>query len=313
MSTSFTSYCHAVILTALPLEYQAVRAHLSDIREEVHPEGTIYERGHFLTQNQRWEIGLVETRMGNARAAFEAGRALDYFKPQVILFIGIAGGLKTVRIGDVVVATKIYGYESGKVGTSFFTRPEVGLSTYRMVQRAQAIIRSAIWPHRINSIPSPLPPGAFLGALAAGEKVVISTNSDIWKLLREQYEDALAVEMEGYGFLQAVYGNRRVEALVIRGISDLLEGKSTADAAGTQEMAARHASAFGFEVLAQLKQEDLSQPTVPPSKAPAQTPAKPSSQRITQKTRSGDIIAPIGDHHQITIHHTPNGRQEKDS
>ena len=45
----------AVILTALPVEYLAVRAHLQALREEVHAQGTIYERGTFGA----WEVGIV--------------------------------------------------------------------------------------------------------------------------------------------------------------------------------------------------------------------------------------------------------------
>jgi len=237
-----------VILTALAVEYQAVRAHLADLQEEIHPEGTVYERGTFIAHHQRWEVGLVETRTGIARAAFEAGRAIDYFKPSVVFLVGVAGGLKEVNIGDVVVATKVYGYESGKASNIFQPRPEIGLSTYRMIQRAQAVARNQQWMQWIKPFPQQFP-RAKVAPIAAGDKVINSTKSSIWKLLKQSYGDALAVEMEGYGFLQAVYGNPHIDALIIRGISDLIEGKSEADAVGSQELAARHASAFAFEVL----------------------------------------------------------------
>ena len=60
--------------------------------------------------------------------------------------------------------------------------------------------------------------------------------------------------MEGFGVLKAADANP-VHALVIRGISDLIDDKAEADAADTQELAARHASAFAFEVLAKYDRE----------------------------------------------------------
>ncbi len=57
-----------VILTALPVEYSAVRTHLTDFREETHPQGTIYERGKFVTNGQVWEVGIAEVGAGNAGA-----------------------------------------------------------------------------------------------------------------------------------------------------------------------------------------------------------------------------------------------------
>ncbi|WP_228052861.1 TIR domain-containing protein [Nodosilinea sp. LEGE 07298] len=251
----------AVLLTALPVEYLAVRAHLSDLQEQVHPKGTVYEQGQFIANGSTWEVGIVEIGPGNPGAALEAERAINYFHPDVILFVGVAGGIKDVTIGDVVASTKIYNYESGKAGVTFQPRPEIGLSAYNLEQRARAIARS--WLLNAQSPGDENSPKAFVAPIAAGEKVIASTESEIFQFLRANYGDALAVEMEGFGFLDAARANQQVAAMVIRGISDLIDGKAAADKTGSQEKASRHASAFAFELLAKLQIQLVPQPTPP--------------------------------------------------
>ncbi len=246
----------AVILTALPVEYLAVRAHLTALREEIHPHGTIYERGSFGTDGHLWEVGIVEIGAGNPGAAMEAERAIAHFNPAVVLFVGIAGGIKDVALGDVVASTKVYGYESGKAGESFRARPEVGLSAYGLEQRARAEARKTDWLKRLDAMPSPSP-RVWVAAIAAGEKVVASTQSEVAQFLHTHYSDAVAVEMEGFGFLESARANQQVSAIVIRGISDLLDHKADSDRAGYQAIAARHASAFAMEVLAKLDRQLL--------------------------------------------------------
>lgn len=246
----------AVILTAILVEYMAVRGHLSNLEEETHPQGTIYERGNFTANGKVWEVVIGEIGAGNSAAAMEAERAISHFKPNVILFVGVAGGIKDVSLGDVVAATKVYGYESGKAKLKFEPRPDVGLSTYNLIQRAKAEARKPDWLQRLTEPTTT--PRVFVAPIAAGEKVVASTQSIVWKFLRSNYGDAVAVEMEGRGLLQAAHANQQVSALIVRGISDLIDDKSEADAAGSQEIAARHASAFAFEILAKFSVGNVS-------------------------------------------------------
>jgi parallel beta-helix repeat protein len=244
----------AVILTALPVEYSAVRTHLSDLREQTHEQGTVYEEGTFQGE-QLWDVTLVEIGAGNVKTAAEAERAMQHFRPQVLLFVGVAGGLKDVRVGDVVIATKVYGYESGKAESEseFRPRPQAFGASYRLEQRARAEARRPDWMMRLKSSAGEPKPRVLLGPIAAGEVVVASRASEISRFIQENYGDSLAVEMEGRGLLEAASINERVDALVIRGISDLLDKKTDSDALGSQELAAAHASAFAFELLANIE------------------------------------------------------------
>ncbi|MGH9643894.1 MAG: hypothetical protein ACRD3Q_15915 [Terriglobales bacterium] len=242
----------AVILTAIPVEYQAVVRHLKNVREQTHEQGTVYERGEFLaTDGSVWEVCVAETGPGNAVAAREAERAINFFRPDVVMFVGVAGGLKDVRLGDVVVAIRVYGYESGKVGTAFQPRPITHGPAYDLLQRARAETKREDWKKRIGD-GSSRRLRARVAPIVSGEKVVASRRSALYKFLRSQFSDAEAVEMEGVGFLETADANQNVRAIVIRGVSDLIDKKTAADRSGSQTRAARNASAFAFEILAKL-------------------------------------------------------------
>jgi nucleoside phosphorylase len=81
-----------------------------------------------------------------------AVKALTHFKPDVALFVGVAGGIKHVVIGDVVVATKVYGYESGKDGEQGFRpRPDVQKTDHELESRARAIRQEDSWRGRLTT------------------------------------------------------------------------------------------------------------------------------------------------------------------
>jgi nucleoside phosphorylase len=244
----------AVILTAIPLEYQAVKKHLTQLEELTHPKGNVYEKGFFKGEYHEWEIGIAEVGAGNNTCALQTERAINYFNPDVVLFVGIAGGIRDLGLGDVVAAEKAYGYERGKVSSSgFLSRPEVGKSSFDIFERAKAESKKENWKNRLLPQERTQDLKAIAKPIAAGEKVVTDIRSEVYQLIYHTYNDTVAVEMEGSGFYTACHANGKLQFLIVRGISDLLSNKSETDAAGYQEIAAKNASAFAFEVLSKFK------------------------------------------------------------
>jgi nucleoside phosphorylase len=92
----------------------------------------------------------VESGAGNVSTAFEVERVITFVRPELVLFVGVAGGLKDVRLGDVVIGTKVYAYESGKEKETLETRPVSQPASYRLAQRAKAEIRNGLWVRRIK-------------------------------------------------------------------------------------------------------------------------------------------------------------------
>jgi len=112
--------------------------------------------------------------------------------------------------------------------------------------------------------------------------------------LSEHYGDALAVEMEGRGFLQGVHFNHPVQGCVIRGISDRLSGKANADKAGSQRRAADAASAVAFEMLGGLG-DGASAIVSSTPKPPPNFIEMPSTFSAGAYYRRGEVLAQIGE------------------
>lgn len=241
----------AVIITAIPIEFNSACEHLRDLKEVTSPKQAVYELGLFDGDENVWKVGVAEVGAGNTQCCIETERAIDFFNPQVVIFVGIAGGFKDdITFGDVVVAERAYGYEMGKIKDGeMLTRPDSGKSSYAMLQRAKAVARKDNWKTRIiGNNDGIINPKAIVKPIAAGEKVIADSRSDIAKMLKKHYNDTAAIEMEGYGFYKAIEVNEGVLGLIVRGISDMLDNKED----HYHDLASKNASAFAFEVLSKL-------------------------------------------------------------
>jgi len=235
-----------LIFTALDIEYNTVRNYLDNIEEVVFEDGTICEKGLY----KNLEIYLRETGKGNYNSALSTDRILKILKPDTTLFIGIAGGIKDVNVGDIVVGEKIYGYESGKAGKDFQARPELGLSSFRLLERAKQEARKVEWKLSKQNVSKDCK--VVIGNIAAGEKVVVDDTNQTYDLIRNNYNDAIALEMEGYGFMKAIHENEISKKILIRGISDTLTNKQEMDGKNMQQVACDNAAAFSFHLIDKL-------------------------------------------------------------
>lgn len=241
----------AVVLTALDVEFGAVIAHLSDVGVRRLPNGTRYHSGHFAGHAIDWDVAVAEIGEGNITAAAETTRAIEVFKPDVVLFVGVGGGLKPeIPHGSVVVATKVYRYHSGKASQDFLARPMTFPTWHGLEQLVREVRRS----HWTTRDPKPI---VELKPIAAGEVVLASRDSEVFRLLHEHCNDAVAVDMESAGMYEAAHraGGRAV--LTVRGISDLLEDKSASSDYEWQPAAAENAAAFAFALLREAHPGDV--------------------------------------------------------
>ncbi|MGW4625166.1 5'-methylthioadenosine/S-adenosylhomocysteine nucleosidase family protein [Streptomyces rubiginosohelvolus] len=293
-----------VVLTAIGLEYEAVRAHLVAPRRVIH-QGSWFEAGE-VTGSGR-QVVLGEVGPGNLRTAAFAEQGRARFEPRAIIFVGVAGSLKPdVKLGDVVVADKIYAYDGSKqVSSAVFARPAAWEPSHDLLQTAKHSLRGAAWTDRVQKslFRSDRQPEVHFKPVAAGETVLNSLDSPLRERLTTVFNDAVAVEMESAGLAVAgILG--KVDVLAIRGISDCADGhKASADAGGSQRIAAAHAAAAAMTVIAALPDDGGESDATARDTGPRQgSPGAPQSLRQTNKADRNSVVNAVQNGNQ-TVHY----------
>ncbi|GIJ49773.1 hypothetical protein Val02_66590 [Virgisporangium aliadipatigenens] len=198
-------------------------------------------------------MSLLEVGVGNIAAAGECQRIIAEHRPEVALFVGIAGGLNDLHHGDVVVGESVVHYERGKeIRFGFRPRIRQHSSSERLIRHARTVAANAAWQVFVKGALDG-EPRAMVAQIASGGKVLASRQSSSFRRLRKYCSEAVAVDMESYGFLHGVHASdHRCHALPIRGVSDLLVGKNPEADMHWQPKAARNAAAFAFAFLQSL-------------------------------------------------------------
>jgi adenosylhomocysteine nucleosidase len=254
-----------VIQTALSLEQDAIVSKLNDVTTYEHPlSKTQYRIGYYNSNGNKLKIVIGRTNQTNTNAGIETERIIQEFKPTYIFFVGVAGGLKDVKIGDVVIGSDVYGYERGKIDTEYKIRPRFGFSSYELEAKAVEFASDTNWAQKTEVLSNTNFPdkiSVISGTIASGDKVVASINSELYQTLKTFCSHAIAVEMEGLGFLEACRPYPLIKSLLIRGISDLVDGKEQADKEGSQPYASKNATEFLFGFIDYLRIQQIITPS----------------------------------------------------
>ncbi|HKR05314.1 MAG TPA: hypothetical protein VJY62_11835 [Bacteroidia bacterium] len=244
-----------VILTAMPLELLEVKKYLPKTNK-VRINDDDYHTCIYTTNDKCFQLYVITTGKYNIASSKETSDAIKNLKPDYLFYLGIAGKLKDVKIGDVVVADRVEYYEPGKVGKSHDIRLFQGVAD-KYLKRLAASIESEPSQNWQNNIKVKKhktfkgTPVIKVGRVATGEKVFSEINTALYKKIRKSCSESLIVECEGGGFYHSC-NEEKAKGLLIRGVSDELKDKSMAEEYNSQPYAAASAAAFLFEIINML-------------------------------------------------------------
>jgi nucleoside phosphorylase len=240
----------ALILCALDLERQAVIAHLTGAAFESRQDAR-YAVGVVAGANAQWSVavGVTGPLMQTAAAATAAAIAAN--RPDVAIFLGVAGGRKDVKRGDVAVADLVTDISAGKEGPDgLVVRNDVHRPTHAALHAARQVLSEGRWLGRqLIESPDGTQPKAVIGPIAVSNRVIASDTGELSRAIATHADRAIGVETESAGFLAALYLTKEVDSLVVRAISDARIDKTDDDDTDWQPAAADHAAAFAVEVL----------------------------------------------------------------
>lgn len=100
----------ALIVTALPIEMRAVRAHLAELGSCPARDGNVYECGQFSGQGDEWLVVVAESGAGTHPAQSVVTYAhLEFGTFELTLFVGVGASRKSeAPIGSVVASSYLY-------------------------------------------------------------------------------------------------------------------------------------------------------------------------------------------------------------
>ncbi len=188
------------ILSALEVESDIILRRMTDIEESVFA-GMTFTKGLLMGK----ETVLATCGVSKVNAALFTQIMIDRFRPDCILFTGVAGSMDpSVKKMDLVVAEKLTFHDVSPHQLEFCFPNQIW---FRTDEELTKLISN-------NAVDSKT------GAIITGDQFI--TSRTYKRQLKKKFPEALAVEMEGCAVAHACFVND-VPFAIIRCISDLAD------------------------------------------------------------------------------------------
>jgi 5'-methylthioadenosine/S-adenosylhomocysteine nucleosidase len=203
------------IIGAMEEEIQEFLRHTENIQKSKWKHFTFY-RG----QLEQKEVVIVKTGLGKILASVLTQKLIELFKPEKILFTGIAGGiLPEINIGDVVVAKNCIQHDMDVTALGF-KRGEIPFSPWQYIETSESLQKIAL---SFSSSEFKI----FHGTILTGDQFMTHQEVHEKKFLRSEM-NGYAVEMEGAAVALVALINE-IPCLILRTISDRADGNAHVD------------------------------------------------------------------------------------
>ena len=195
-------------------------------------ERNIYEKTFYMGNIVEKEVVLVKSNVGKVNSARVTQILIDNFDIELVINVGTAGSVdNSLEIGDVVVATELIQHD--------FDVTPFGRKLGEIENVGESIKVDSKLLNLFNDI------NIRKGIIASGDKFIV--NREDKDNIRTTF-NALAIEMEGASVAQVCYLDK-IPFLVIRSITDKLDGSSKVDFEKFLESSSKNATNILKEVL----------------------------------------------------------------
>ena len=189
----------------------AMQEELIELKKYLHinNEKKIYDLIFYEATLNNQNIILTESGIGKTNAARTTQILIDYYKPEAIFNIGVAGGIaKNLKVGDVIISTSLVQHD---FDITAFDHPKGYIPNIgNTIPIDNNLLNTTKTILDTNNI------SYKEGLIASGD--IFCTKESMATKINTQF-NALCVEMEGASIAQTAYLSK-TPCLVIRSISD---------------------------------------------------------------------------------------------